>query len=101
MARVGHRLEVERSGETRLSELLAVFQELAVPEALVTATAIAALRIRDPIILMAPMVWLAVRSSSSSSISHFDMPHTSYSNDVPMYALDKHTRMGREAIRNF
>jgi hypothetical protein len=91
----------ERSGETRLSELLAVFQELAVPEALVTATAIAALRIRDPIILMAPMVWLAVRSSSSSSISHFDMPHTSYSNDVPMYALDKHTRMGREAIRNF
>ena len=50
---------------------------------------------------MVPLVWLAATRQSHHTISKSEVPTTKIIDDVPMYALDKHTRLGREAIRRF
>ena len=81
--------------------LLDKFRSLGVPDELVTATGIAAQKTREPITLMVPLVWLAATRHGHPTISKSEVPTTKIIDDVPMYALDKHTRLGREAIRRF
>ena len=78
--------------------LLASFHELGVPEELVVATAIAAARTREPITLMAPLIWLAAKTSGEVRVCERPVPPVTTVDDVPLYALDEHTRLGREAI---
>ena len=96
---IGSRGEISR-GTGGLDALLAVFRELGVPEELVAATGIAAARTREPITVMVPLLWLAARNSKQQ-VCNFAIPSLVKSGDVPLYALDKHTRLGRDAIWRF
>ncbi len=64
------------------------------------ATGLAATKIRDPITLMVPLIWAAANEDPASEIISPDVPRSSVMDGVPMYAFDKHTRIGREAIRD-
>ena len=82
-----------------LAGLLDAFRQLGVPETLVVSTGVAATASREPITLMVPLVWLAAHEAQEPTTVHLDVPRSSVVDGVPMYALDKHTRTGREAIR--
>jgi hypothetical protein len=84
-----------------LGRLLTVFRDLGVSEDLVAATGIAAGRTREPITVMVPLIVLAASTSRQSSICDCSVPPLATAGDVPLYALDQHTRLGREAIWRF
>jgi hypothetical protein len=96
---IGSRGHISR-GTGGLEALLATFRELEVPEELVAATGIAAARTREKITTMVPLIWLAARHSENQ-VCDCAVPHLVEAADVPLYALDQHTRLGREAIWRF
>jgi hypothetical protein len=49
---------------------------------------------------MVPLIWLAARRSENQ-VCDCAVPPLVMADDVPLYALDKHTRLGREAIWRF
>jgi hypothetical protein len=95
---IGSRGDISRTGG--LEALLTAFHELEVPDELVAATGIAAARTREPITAMVPLIWLAARNSENR-VCDCAVPPLVKADDVPLYALDKHTRLGREAIWRF
>jgi hypothetical protein len=95
---IGSRGDISRTGG--LEALLTAFHELEVPEELVAATGIAAARTGEPITAMVPLIWLAARNSEKR-VCDCAVPPLVKTDDVPLYALDKHTRSGREAIWRF
>jgi hypothetical protein len=96
---IGVRGDISR-GTGGLEALLATFRELEVPEELVAATGIAAAHTREPITAMVPLIWLAARNSENR-VCDCAVPPLVKADEVPLYALDKHTRLGREAIWRF
>jgi hypothetical protein len=60
---------------------------------------LAAARTRERITAMVPLIWLAQRRENR--IGDCAVPHLVKAEDVPVYALDKHTRLGREPIWRF
>jgi hypothetical protein len=92
---------VERSTKGDLTALLQSFRSMGAPDELVAATSIAALRLREPIVLMVPLVWCAAETDGPPTACRQPVPGTAFIGGVPLYALDKHTRVGREAIRRF
>src|SRR5450756_1450497 len=91
----------EKRAKGVLPTLLETFRGLGVPDMLVTATGIAAQKTREPITLMVPLIWLAANLHSHPTMTKPEGPATRVVDGVPMYGLDKHTRLGREAIRRF
>ena len=94
----------EAKGQTSTGDgeaLLAAFREMGVPAELVTAASIAAAKTREPITLMVPLIWLAAKGLRTASVQDCGVPSLVYANDLPLYALDEHTRLGREAIWRF
>jgi hypothetical protein len=91
----------EKRAKTDLPAILDGFRSLGVSDELVTATGIAAQKSREPITLMVPLVWLAAHRHGRPTITRSELPVSKIIDGVPMYALDKHTRLGREAIRRF
>jgi hypothetical protein len=91
----------EKRESSDLAAVLETFQRLGVPDELVTATGIAARKTREPITLMVPLVWLAATRHGRPTITESELPVAKLVDGVPMHALDKHTRLGREAIRRF
>jgi hypothetical protein len=96
---IGSRGDISR-GTGGLEALLSTFRELEVPEELVAATGIAAARTREPITVMVPLIGL-VAARSKKRVCDYPIPPLVESGGVPLYALDKHTRLGREAIWRF
>jgi hypothetical protein len=96
---IGSRGDISR-GTGRLEALLTTVRELDVPEELVAATGIAAAHTREPITAMVPLIWLAARNSENR-VCDCAVPPLVKADEVPLYALDKHTRLGREAIWRF
>jgi hypothetical protein len=84
-----------------LPALLATFRELGAPEDLVVATGIAATRTREPITVMVPLIWLAAQASREVKICDCPVPPLVRAGNVPLYSLDEHTRIGRDAIWRF
>lgn len=89
-----------KTSESDLRALLTTYRQLGVPEELVAATEIATARVRDPITLMVPLICLAANDGQVPTVTNSEVPRSLCFDDIPMYALDKHTRVGREAIRN-
>lgn len=89
----------DRVADKCLPHLLDTFRQLGAPEELVSATGIAAASAREPITLMVPLVWLKATEGQARTLVSHSLPPSSYIDDVPAYALDKHTRAGRKAIR--
>jgi hypothetical protein len=90
----------EKKPGSELPALLNTFRSLGVRDELVAATGIAAAKIRDPITLMVPLVWLAANDGPAPVTIQLELPRSLVLDGIPLYALDKHTRTGREAIRN-
>ena len=91
--------EREKQPGTDMPALLDTFRQLGVPEELVAATGIAATKTREPITLMVPLVWLAANDGQVPTVLEAAVPRSLVLDEIPMYALDKHTRVGLEAIR--
>lgn len=88
-------------GWAGLDRLLGAYRELGVPEDLLGATQIAASRTREPITAMVPLIWLVAQASRETRVCDCAVPSLVQMGDVPLYALDQHTRLGREAIWRF
>jgi hypothetical protein len=98
-----HACGIGRDHENKgdLSALLQTYRRLGAPEPLVEATGIAAKRTREPFTVTVPLVWLAANAGPTPSIERCPLPPMVCEGDVPLYALDGHTRLGREAIFRF
>ena len=83
-----------------LPGLFDAYRKHGVPEELVAATSIAATKSREPITLMAPLIWLAANDAQVPVVVEAAVPSSPVLNGISMYALDKHTRVGLESIRN-
>jgi hypothetical protein len=68
--------------------------------AILAATVSAARITREAFCLLVPHVWTRIRDSGPE-ITLTSLPPTRSVGDFPVYALDKHTRLGRIAIRRF
>jgi hypothetical protein len=100
-----HSSGVESWGEQRvgpgdLDALMRTYTGLGVPERLLEAAAVAIKKTREPFALLLPLLWLAA-AGSESELSDSPLPPSDLINGVPLYALDKHTRLGRQAIGRF
>ncbi len=81
--------------KSNLAALFTVFRSPGVPEELIVATEIAAVRTREPITIMVPPTWLAANTGQVPSVRDCSVPASPVVGDVPMYALDMHTRLGQ------
>ena len=102
---VWHSSGIESWGEPRvgpgdLGALLRTYAELGVPERLLEAVAVAIKKAREPFALLLPLLWLAAAGSETEFLDS-PLPSSGVINGVPLYALDKHTRLGRQAIGRF
>ena len=102
---VWHSSGIELRGEQRvgpgdLGALMRTYTELGVPERLLEAVVVAIKKAREPFILLLPLLWLAAAGSESELLDRAPAPSDLISG-VPLYALDSHTRLGRQAIRRF
>ena len=90
----------QRVGPGDLAALMRTYGELGVPERLLEAVAVAIRRVREPFALLLPLLWLAA-AGSETGLADFPLAPSGLINGVPLYALDKHTRLGRQAIGRF
>jgi hypothetical protein len=102
---VWHSSGVESRGERRvgpgdLAALMRTYAKLGVPERLLQAIGVAIKRAREPFALLLPLLWLAAAGSEAEVLDP-PLPSSCLINGVPLYALDKHTRLGRQAIGRF
>jgi hypothetical protein len=76
------------------------YAELGAPEALLEAVATTIRRTREPLALFLPLLWLTA-AGSETNLARSSPPPSGQIDGVPLYALDKHTRLGRQAIGCF
>ena len=93
-------------GEHRLGRgdpklLLEAFRASGVSDALLNATSLAARITREPIVYMVPLLATALKTSTLTAVSQFNMPEKSTLYGIPLLALGHHTRVGKAAIRKF
>lgn len=91
----------EQAGRGQFEALLTAFEELGAPETLVSAAGLAAAKTREPIALMVPLIWLAANEGAYAKVQDCHVPPLVCNEGVPLYGLDEHTRLGREAIWRF
>ena len=80
--------------------LMRTYADLGVPGRLLEAVAVATKKIRDPLALFLPLLWLAAEEGEPALVD-VSPPPSGLIDGVPLYALDKHTRLGRQAIGRF
>jgi MgsA AAA+ ATPase C terminal len=90
-----------RIGHGDLGALMGAFHDLGVPSDLVSATQVAAIRTREPIVVMTPLLWLASEKTGGHRVVDCPLPPVTMIGEVPSYALDKHTALGKAAIQRF
>jgi hypothetical protein len=100
-----HSSGVEERGERRVGPgdpggLMRSYAELGVPEQLLEAVVLVLKKTREPFVLMLPLLWLEA-AKGETEIVDSPVPPSSLINGVPLCAIDKHTRLGRQAIRRF
>jgi len=77
------------------------FGALGVEKALVEACRVATRKMRNPLPLFVPLIWLAIRNSQTDVIIETNLPTVRYVRGIPTYALGGHTRLGKRALRRF
>lgn len=68
--------------------------------AVLNATLSAARVTREAFVLLLPLIWMQMRNAKTT-VASTRAPKGCCVGDLPLYALDKHTRLGRAAIRLF
>ena len=102
---VWHASGVESYGEQRvgpgdLDALVRIYAELGIPKRLLEALATVIKKAREPFALLLPLLWLAAVGTETELLDSPLSP-SGLINGVPLCALDKHTRLGRQAIGRF
>lgn len=95
------RADEKRLGRADLAGVLQAYCRLGASERLANATAIAAKRTREPITILLPLIELASRANGRRSVRSEAMRRSPLIGDIPAYAYDKHTRIGKQAISIF
>ena len=90
-----------RIGRGDLGALMGAFRDLGVPSDLVSATQVAAIRTREPIVVMTPLIRLESEKAGGHHVVDCPVPRATMIGEVPAYALDKHTALGQAAIQRF
>lgn len=96
-----NRDDEKRFGQADLAGLLKAYRLLGASERLVSATALAAKRTREPITILLPLIDLASHAHRRWSIRLKAMRPSPLIGEIPAYTLDKHTRIGKRAISIF
>jgi hypothetical protein len=91
---------IGRAWRVHLDEVLTTFKDLGVPAQLIDVVRCAAWLAREPLTIVLPLLWLALRSARSKAVLNA-VPETKVVCGVPLYAFDKHTRLGKLAIQCF
>jgi hypothetical protein len=91
--RYDHRV---RGGDIRA--LAGAYRELGADKELANAMVLAAKRAPEPLVALVPLIWLEVQRSGPISVRSDAVPETKTIAGVPLYAFDKHTRLGKRAI---
>ena len=92
----------KRIGGGDMSGLMTAYIDAGLPEAMGRAVQAAARTTREPIVLMLPPLLHELgRGLSEPTSRSVPVPPTLFVDGVPTYALDKHTRAGRQAIVTF
>ena len=86
-------------GPSDLEELAKIYPELGVAADFAAAAGLAAKKTREPITILAPLIWLEIARGGLVSVSEPAMPKTELIAGIPLYTFDKHTRLGKRAIR--
>ena len=89
----------KRIGEGDIARLMQTFRDLGAPPELLTATRIAAQVTKEPIVIMAPLLWVAASAGPTPKVFDCVMPPYLMLGDIPSYALDRHTSAGKHSIQ--
>jgi hypothetical protein len=81
--------------------LMSAFTALGAPNDLVLATSDAALKTGEPIVLMAPLIWVAANRGAEPTSVQCAVPAAPIVDGAPLYAFDKHTSIGKTAIHRW
>lgn len=90
-----------RAWRAHLDDVLTTFKDLGVPAQLIDVVRSAAWLAREPLTIVLPLLWLALRSGRLKTVVANAVPETKVVCGVPLYAFDKHTRLGKLAIQRF
>lgn len=86
--------------EGNLSGLIRHFVALGVPDDFASSVAYASKKTGEPIVLMAPLLLLAIGPEPSSQrVVTEALPPSVLCNGIPSWVFDKHTRLGKAAVR--
>jgi hypothetical protein len=91
----------KRVGAGDIQNLLKAFAVIGVSQALLSATAIAARRTKEPIVVMVPVLSSALQQCASPTVSELTLLLSPLLEGIPLYAFGHHTRIGKQAIRRF
>src|SRR5271165_1938260 len=100
-----HASGIEERGERRvgpgdLGGLMRTYAELGVPERLIEAIVHALKKTREPFVLTLPLLWLEAAKGETFVVDS-PLPPSGLINGVPLCAIDRHARLGRQAIGRF
>lgn len=89
-------------GTGHLPRLLDAFDQRGFPDPLASIIETAARKCREPIVVMIPLLWKLVQESGkTTTVDDNPVPPAPACHGVPVWALDKHTRLGKRAMRQF
>lgn len=81
--------------------LFGYYRDIGLPPALVSSAHLAMNRVRGPVACLIPMIWQEAERTGGMVVTESDLPATGHHNGIPLYALDMHTRLGKQAITQF
>ena len=91
---------LNRVGRGDLPALLQTYRTMGVPETIVAATAMAIRKVREPILLLLPLL-SAYADPEPDRTSDILLPPMTLVGDLPLCSLDIFTRLGKTAISRF
>jgi hypothetical protein len=98
----GMNWQAKPTSSSGFAGLLNIFARLGVPADLVLAIRDAAMRTYDPVVLMAPLLWIAANQVDETPIiEHRSLPQPPRIDGAPLCIFDKSTKTGKIAIGRF
>ena len=89
-------------GTGHLPRLLGAFDQRGFPDPLASIIETAARKCREPIVVMLPLLWALVQESGGATTGEdVALPPAAACHGLPAWVLDKHTRLGKAAMRRF
>jgi hypothetical protein len=94
--------QAKRNKRGDLAHLMGVFARLGVPTDLILASGDAAVRTHDPVVLMAPLLWIAANQNDETPIiKQRSLVQAPRIDGAPLCIFDKSTKIGKAAIGRF